>query len=98
MITTRRNQILAFAFLCVAAIFLWRHAVVATVGLALVNDAYTHILLIVPLSAALIYADFKTLRIDGRPSYGWGVALFIAALLIAGYARWGTVAAREDIR
>ncbi len=98
MITTRRNQILAFAFFCVASSFLWRHGVVATFGLALANDAYTHILLILPLSAALIYLDFEAVRIDGQPGYGWGVALLVCALLIGSYARWGMAGAREDVR
>jgi len=70
MITTRRTQILAFVFLCVASIVLWWRPLATTLGLALANDAYTHILLIVPLSAGLIYLDSKTPRIDGRPSYG----------------------------
>jgi exosortase len=98
MTTTRRTQILVFVFLCVASIVLWRRPLVATLGLALANDAYTHILLIVPLSAGLIYLDSKALRIDGRPSYGAGVAVLVVALLIGGYARWGMVTVREDIR
>jgi len=99
MIATRRNQILAFVLLGVASIVLWWRPLVATFELALANDAYTHILLIVPLSAALIYPDFKTRRIDGRrPGYGWGLVLIVAASLIGGHARWGMGAAREDIR
>jgi len=98
MISTRRNQILAFAFLCVTSIVLWWRPLRATFGLALANDAYTHILLIVPLSAALIYLDSKTRRIDGWPSCGSGLAFFLVALLIVGYARWGMAGAREDVR
>jgi exosortase len=98
MNTTRRTQILAFAFLCVASIVLWRHALLATVGLALGNDAYTHILLILPLSIGLIYMDSKTVGVDALPSYGAGVALLIAALLIGGFARWGAFGVRVDVR
>lgn len=98
MITTRRTQTLIFAFLCVASIFLWWRALVATFGLALANDAYTHILMVIPLSAALIYLDSKTLRIDGQHGYGSGMALLAVSLLISGYARWGVVPAAEDIR
>jgi len=43
----------------VSILFSW-HSLVMTLGLALANDAYTHILLILPLSAALIYLDSKT--------------------------------------
>ena len=41
------------------SILFWWHPLVVTLGLALANDAYTHILLILPLSAALIYLDLK---------------------------------------
>jgi len=105
MTTARRTQILTFAFFCVASIVLWRHALLATVALALGNDAYTHILLVLPLSVGLIYLDSQsgsgldstTVRIGDWPSYGGGAVLLIAALVLAGCARWG-MAAGEDIR
>jgi exosortase len=56
---TPRNHVLAFVFLGAASILFWWHFLVITFGLALANDAYTHILLILPLSAALIYTDSK---------------------------------------
>lgn len=69
---------------------------VATVGLALANDAYTHILLIVPLSVGLIYLDLKVARVDAQGSYGAGAALLLVALVIGGYARWG-LGGHEDV-
>ncbi len=54
-----RTQALAFAFLCAVSILFWWHSVVTSLNLALANDAYTHILLILPLSAALIYMESK---------------------------------------
>jgi exosortase len=106
MITTRRTENLAFTFLCGASIFLWWGPLAATVELALGNDAYTHILLVLPLSAALIYLDSRlgsdldstTVRRDERPSYGAGATLLLMALLMGGYARWGALAARADLR
>jgi len=69
------------------------------VGTGAGNDAYTHILLIFPLSAALIYLDSKhmdskapdskALRIRPQPSPSIGAALLALALVIGGYARWG---------
>lgn len=88
MIMTSRSQIL-FVFLCAASIVLWWHSLVATVGLALANDAYTHLLLIVPLSAGLVYFDSKMARVEARPSYGSGTVILLVASLIGGYARWG---------
>jgi exosortase len=108
MNTTPRNQVLAFGFLCAGSILFWWHSLVMTLGLALANDAYTHILLILPLSAALIYLDSKyqnskymdskALRIDPQPSPRIGAALLALALVVAGYARWGMGATADDVR
>src|SRR6266404_823880 len=96
---TARTQLPAFAFLCAVSILFWWHPLVTTLWLALSNDAYTHIILILPLSAALIYTDWKyvdskqtgspALRIDTQPSPRLGASLLALALLISAYARWG---------
>ena len=100
---TTRTQVPAFAFLGAVSILFWWHPLVTTLGLALANEAYTHILLILPLSAALIYLDSKhldskALRIDPQPGPRVGAALLALALLIGCYARWGMGAAPDDIR
>src|SRR5208282_1988017 len=102
---TTRNQVLAFAFLCAGSILFWWRPLVVTLGLALSNEAYTHILLILPLSAALIYMsmgskyeDSKALRIDPQPSPRIGAVLLALALLIGCYASWGMRAAPDDVR
>ncbi len=95
---TKRNQVLAFACLCAVSILFWWHPLIMTATLALANDAYTHILLILPLSAALIYMDSKTLRIDLQPSPRIGMVVLALALLIDGYARWRMGAAPDDVR
>src|ERR1017187_1859521 len=95
---TTRTQFLPFAFLCALSIAFWLHPLVGTFRLALANDAYTHILLILPLSAALIHLDAKALRIDSQPSPRMGAALLALALLTGGYSRWGMAAAPDDVR
>ena len=100
---TTRNQVLAFGFLYAVSILFWWHPLVSTLRLALANDAYTHILLILPLSAALIYmgskyGDSKALRIDPQPSPRIGAALLALGLLIGCYAKWGMGAAPGDVR
>jgi exosortase len=95
---TTRTQVPAFAFLCaVSIVFCW-HSLVVTLGLALANEAYTHILLILPLSAALIYSDSKALRVDPQPSPRLGAAVLALTLVIGCFARWGMVAAPNDVR
>jgi exosortase len=76
--------------------------------LALANEAYTHILLILPLSAALIYLDSKQqdykyinsnpLQVDPQPTSHTGIVLLVLALTAACYARWGMRNASNDIR
>ncbi len=100
---TTRNQVPAFVCLCAVSILFWWHPLVVTLRLAQANDAYTHILLILPLSGALIYFDSKyvnskALRLDPAPSPRVGAALLSLALLIGGYARWGSAATPDDVR
>ncbi len=100
---TTRTQIVAFGFLCAASIVFWWHSLAITLGLALSNDAYTHILLILPLSAALIYqdsknGDSKALQIGTQRSRRIGAVLLALAVLIGCYARLGMVAAPDDVR
>src|ERR1700730_17937230 len=105
---TAQTQLPAFAFLFALSILFWWHPLVTTLGLALTNDAYTHIILIFPLSASLIYTDWNyvdskqtdspALRIDAQPSPRLGAILLALALLIGGYARWGMGATPDDVR
>lgn len=96
-----------FVFLCIASIVFWWHPLVATLSLASTNESYTHILLILPLSAALIYLDAKQdskyinsnpPQVDQQPSSRISVVLLLLAFTISCYARWGIRAASEDVR
>jgi exosortase len=96
---TTRNRALALSFLCAVSILFWWHFLAITFGLALTNDAYTQLLLILPLSAALIYMDSKYRHskredskvrpIDSQSSVLIGVPLLAVASLIGSYTRWG---------
>ena len=102
------GRALGSAVLTAASLLFWWRPLANTLGLALTNEAYTHILLILPLSAALIYLDSKgqhsknlnskALPIDPPPSPRIGAVLFALALLMGGYARWGSGAASGDVR
>jgi exosortase len=100
---TTRTHLPAFAFLCAVSILFWWHPLVVTIGLALANEAYTHIFLILPLSAALIYMDSKyqdtkARRIDPQPNVRIGATLLLLAMVIGCYARWGIGATPDDVR
>lgn len=86
---TTATRTLTFSLLCAASVAFWWDDLRTTFELAWVNDAYTHILLILPLVAGLIYFDSKPLSIAPQPNFGVGVALLVIALVIGGYARWG---------
>src|SRR5271157_2054867 len=94
---TIRSQIWGFAFLCALSILFWWHALAMTMELALSNEAYTHILLILPLSVSLIYLDRSRWRRNDRDaglalSRGrivGGLAALAGAALIFCFARWG---------
>lgn len=100
---TPRNQAPVFALLCAVSIVFWWHPLLDTLRLALTSDAYTHILLIVPLSAVLIYRQSRTLPKtfapkSWEPSAGAGSLLLAVALLAAGFARWGAGGLPGDLR
>jgi len=75
-------------FLLVTISFaLWWPSLVATLGLALSRETHTHVILILPLSLLLIYADRARL---GKPaaSFRSGAVLLAAALLVGVPAQW----------
>lgn len=100
---TNRFQIPAFALLLAVSILLCWPFLAATFHLALTDDAYTHILLITPLSAGLIYFDSKERHSklsagDRRPSLRVGVTMLLLALAMVGFARWAMVGDHDDLR
>ncbi len=72
----------SFVFLCVVSLILWWHTLVATFALALQKDAYTHILLIIPFSVALILSDRKWRLARPEPNLRTGSVLLVLAVLI----------------
>ena len=64
------NRYISLCFLLAVSVALWWQAIVSTVRLALYNDAYTHILLIVPISPALIYFESRHDPVMAEPGGG----------------------------
>lgn len=71
-----------FLFLCVVSVVLWWHTILATLVLALRNDAYTHILLILPISFGLIFLEWRSRKTQPEPDFRSGSALLVLAVLI----------------
>jgi exosortase len=79
-----------FALLFATSVVVGWHPLWSTFALALRSDEYTHLLLIVPISAALIFSERARLKTELEPAVGFGFALLFIAILIAVYSRWIT--------
>lgn len=75
----------------------WR-ALAATFALAWENDQYTHILLILPVSAALIYLEWPALKSMSAQNLPAGAAFLAVSVLLAGVEKWSLVALPPDVR
>src|SRR5580704_18056452 len=85
---TRVPAPLKFALLCAAALIVEWHPLATTFSLALNREEYTHILLILPIAAALIFLDRRLFMSPPEPAPGWGAALCLVAVTIALLAKW----------
>jgi exosortase len=94
---TRLSPSRQFALLCAVSLVIGWQPLLRTFQLALRADEYTHLLLIVPISAALIFAERTTLKPAFEPSVGFGSALLVIAILIGGYSRW-MIGSQSDIQ
>ena len=81
-----------FAALWIVSLAIWWQAIAATLALALRQDAYTHILLILPVSIGLIATEWSRRKWKPSLSLRAGSAVLILAVLIGvGGLRWGRV-------
>jgi exosortase len=87
-----------FLLLCAASLIVGWRPLAATFALALQNDAYTHVLLVLPVSAALIFARGGSRPWRPKPNFRIGSLLLFLALLIGsiGWFRTGNVG--EDVQ
>lgn len=77
-----------FALLLAVSLVIGWRPLLSTFALAVRSDEYTHLLLIVPISAALIFADRDALKRGPEPATAFGSALLAIAILIGGASRW----------
>ena len=72
----------SFALLLLVSLVLWWHSLVATLALAVRNNAYTHILLIIPVSVALIVSEWRSRKPQPKSNFRAGLALLVPAILV----------------
>lgn len=83
--------------LAVSLLVGWR-PLVDTFALALRDSAYTHILLILPVSAALICLEWRSLRSTIAPNVRVGSALLAVAVLLVGLVKGWSVSVPSDVQ
>ncbi len=82
------SPLLVFSILLATSFAIWFGPLRSTFALALRDDAYTHILLILPLSAAMIFLEWKSLAPSSGLSAGIALWLSIIAALTNAILRW----------
>lgn len=90
----------SFRFVLIGALSLipgWR-TLAATFELAWRDDQYTHILLILPIAASLIYINRRFLRSKFEPDPLRGSALLVLAIFAAGISTVLSASLRPDLR
>jgi exosortase len=99
--TWRKIERLLFAALVASSLLVAWHPLVSTLALAARIDEYTHILLIVPISLAFIWAGWTSAQTLVAPGFGYGSVLLFGAALIAVFSSlhfsWITADARLSI-
>jgi exosortase len=75
------KSVLIFSSLVAISVALWWAALVSLFTLALRDEQYTHILLILPISACFIFLEWKSPASRSRSSAAAGSVLLLAAVL-----------------
>jgi exosortase len=92
------SPFLIFSILGAISVAIWWRPLTSTFALALHDDQYTHILLILPISAALLFLDWKLPGPSSGLSVGFGSVLMVIAVLLTAIVRWGVIAQPSDVQ
>jgi exosortase len=95
---TKLSPPLTFLLVSTISLIVGWQTLSATFAVAWSDVQYTHILLIIPVSAALIYLDQDILRLMSAPNIRLGAALLISAALILFLVRWRSGVVTSDVR
>ncbi len=92
------SPVLFSVILGLISLAVWWRPLTSTFALALHDDQYTHILLILPISAALIFLNWKSPTPATGRSMSVGAILLLVAILTAGIVRWRALDLSSDIQ
>jgi len=74
--------------LLIVSIALWWRPLIASFRLALSSDAYTYVLLILPVVIALVFLEIKSLPAAGKSKRWVGTVLLSTALSLRAFTAW----------
>src|SRR5437660_12078843 len=95
---TRVQSCLSYALFVAVSCGVWWQPLARTFSLALHNDEYTHLLLVLPVSASLILVEWRSQKPIVQVNFRIGSGLLFAAVLIAGLARWRQADVADDVQ
>lgn len=88
-----------FVLLLIVPLVLYWQGIVATFTLALRDDAYTHIFLILPISIVLLFQQWRSHRVQPQSNFRAGLVLLAVAILIGLLASlWKRSSMTGDVR
>ena len=87
---------LSFSILAAISLAIWWRALTFTFALALRDDKYTHILLILPVSLALIFVDWESQEPSTVVGLSIGSGLLVASVLGTVVVRSGAISLQPD--
>ena len=90
------SPLLLFSLLFAISLAIWFRPLISSFSLALHDDQHTHILLIIPVSVALIFLDWKSPVASTTFSLSLGAILLAPAALMTAVAKLSLVALRPD--
>jgi exosortase len=77
-----------FSLLTAISLMVWWNPLTSSLGLAVRDSQYTHILLILPVSISLIFLEWKSSDSSAESRSGIGLVLLVAALVATVIARF----------
>src|SRR5437667_1089474 len=95
---TRVQSYLSYALFVAVSCGVWWQPLARTFSLALPNDEYTHLLLILPVSATLILLEWRSQKPAVQTNFRLGSVFLIMVVLLTGFANWRSAGLADDVQ
>ena len=95
---TRVQSYLSYALFVAVSCGVWWQPLARTFSLAIHNDEYTHLLLILPVSATLILLEWRSQKPAVQANFRLGSVLLIMVVLLTGFANWRSAGLADDVQ